>query len=113
MKIKSPTFDADGYPTEETTLAIKEWEFKDATGWLQYVREAWNHTYGKIWEENGLLNMATGGWSGNEEIIIAMQENLVLWGLLWESSRRGGLDVFNLSNAAEPRPVDQRAEIKI
>lgn len=101
---KNPTFDADGYPAEETMLAIKNWDFKNILGWLQYVREAWDHTHGKIWEENGLLKMATGGWSGNEEIVSAMQENLALWGLLWESSHRGGLDVFNVSNAAlQPR----------
>lgn len=94
---KRPTFDANGHPSDETKIAIKEWEFKDASGWLQYVREAWNHTYGTIWEEKGLVKMATGGWSGNEEIIIAMNENLALWGLLWESSHRGGLEVFNTS----------------
>lgn len=99
---KRPTFDANGYPSEETILAIKEWEFQDHSGWLQYVREAWNHTYGKIWEENGLLKMATGGWSGNEEIISAMSENLVHWGMFWESSHRGGLEVFNVEFSGVP-----------
>lgn len=86
------------------------------------MREAWNHTYGTIWEEKGLvkttngwgvcdlLKMATGGWSGNEEIIIAMNENLALWGLLWESSHRGGLEVFNLSNAALQRRGEEAQE---
>lgn len=95
---KHPTFTANGYPTAKTKRVIKEWEFQDAPGWLQYVREAWDHKRGEIWEENGLLKMMTGGWSGNEEIISAMRENFALWGLLWESSHRGGLDVFNLDN---------------
>lgn len=119
---KHPTFDANGYPTEETKLAIKEWEFQDASGWLQYVREAWDYRYGEIWEENCLtkmttgwevcraLKMATGGWSGNEEIVSAMQENFALWGLLWESSHRGGLEVFKVSNAAANRRGDETRE---
>ena len=41
--------------------------------------------------------MATGGWSGNESIIYAMRENYVLWATLWESSHRGGLEVFDVS----------------
>lgn len=92
---KRPTFTANGYPSVDTKRAIKKWDFRDASGWLQYIREAWDHRRGEIWEENGRLYMTTGGWSGNEEIISAMSENLVLWGMFWESSHRGGLDVFN------------------
>jgi hypothetical protein len=94
-----PTFDADGYPTEETELAIKAWDFRDVPGWLAYIREAWNHHYGRMWEEGGMLKMATGGWSGNESITHAMRENHVLWALLWESSHRGGLEVLRMPNA--------------
>ena len=96
--VRHPAFDADGYPTEETELAIKAWDFRDVAGWLAYIREAWNHHYGRMWEENGQLKMATGGWSGNESITHAMRENYVLWGLLWESSHRGGLEVLRMPN---------------
>lgn len=89
-----PTFDADGFPADETETAIKEWDVKDKTGWMEYIREAWNHDYGRIWNVNDCIRMATGGWSGNEAIIVAMQQNFVLWSLLWESSHRGGLYVF-------------------
>ena len=77
--VRHPTFDADGYPTEETELAIKAWDFRDVDGWLAYIREAWNHHYGRMWEEGGLLKLATGGWSGNESITHAMRENYILW----------------------------------
>lgn len=96
--VRHPTFDADGYPTEETELAIKAWDVRDAPGWMAYIREAWNHHYGRMWEESGMLKMATGGWSGNESIIHAMRENHVLWALLWESSHRGGLEVLKMPN---------------
>lgn len=103
--VRHPTFDSDGYPTEETKLAIKAWDFQDVPGWLKYIREAWNHHYGRMWEEGGTLKMATGGWSGNESITHAMRENYVLWSLLWESSHRGGLEVLNMpNNQGEPQP---------
>lgn len=89
-----PTFDADGYPTDETETAIKEWDVKDKTGWMEYIHAAWNHNYGRIWNVNDCIHMATGGWSGNESIICAMQQNFVLWFLMWESSHRGGLFAF-------------------
>lgn len=96
--VRHPTFDADGYPTAETELAIKTWDFRDVPGWLTYIREAWNHHYGRMSEESGMLKMATGGWSGNEAITHAMRENYVLWAMLWESSHRGGLEVLKMPN---------------
>lgn len=102
MTGKHPAFDADGYPTDETELAIKTWDYRDVNGWLKYIREAWNQHYGRIWEENGMLKMATGGWSGNESIASAMRENRVLWALLWESSHRGGLLVLRMP---KPNPA--------
>lgn len=38
---------------------------------------------------------STGGWSGNESIIGAMQKNRMVWNFLWEQSRRGGHYVFD------------------
>lgn len=104
--VQHPSFDADGYPTDETESAIREWDFRDVDGWLAYIREAWNHHYGRIWEENGTLKMATGGWSGNESITHAMRENFVLWALMWESSHRGGLVVLRMPNDPDQRPAD-------
>lgn len=83
------------YPTAEDEARLKEWDANDPAGWLNFASLVWNHHYGRIWEEDGLTKMATGGWSGNESILSAMREN-VLWSLLWESSHRGGLVVFRL-----------------
>lgn len=94
--MKNPTFDQSGYPTEETLEAIAHWHSGDPNGWIEFIREAWNHGYGRMWNEDGFLKLATGGWSGNESIIHAMQQNFVLWSLMWESSHRGGLEVLRL-----------------
>ena len=96
--VRHPTFDSEGYQTEETELVIKTWDCRDVSGWLAYIREAWSHYHGRMWEENGTLKLATGGWSGNEAITYAMRENSVLWATLWESSHRGGLEVLRMPN---------------
>jgi len=97
--VKHPSFDKDGYPTEETQLEIARWHYSDLDGWLDYIREAWNHDYGRIWVEAGMLRLATGGWSGNESIIRAMREHFILWHSVWESSHRGGLTVLKIPGA--------------
>jgi hypothetical protein len=97
--MNSPTFDANGYPSEETLGTIALWQIADPVGWLEFVRDAWNHHYGTIifpFLENGFVSFTTGGWSGNESIISAMRENVVLWTMLWESSHRGGKYVLRL-----------------
>lgn len=94
--MNSPTFDANGYPSEETLGTIALWQIADPVGWLEFVRDAWNHHYGRIRFTPDFDEFATGGWSGNESIISAMQENAVLWTMLWESSHRGGKYVFRL-----------------
>ncbi len=92
----SPTFDSDGYPTDETLDAIAKWSFDDAVGWLNFIHSAWSHRFGFLQCEMNQIVFATGGWSGNESIIEAMRENVVLWTLLWESSHRGGKYVLRL-----------------
>lgn len=91
--MKRPAFDADGYPTAETLQHIVDWPHTDFKGLLDYVRQA-VEGYGRMWEEDGAIKLATGGWSGNESILGALHENNVFWAMCWESSHRGGLTVF-------------------
>ena len=95
----SPVFDADGYPTDETLTAIRDWPYTDHGGLVEYVREAWSD-YGRMWEEDGMLRLATGGWSGNESIISSLKANAMFMAMWWESSHRGGLEVFRMQNGA-------------
>ena len=92
----SPTFDGDGYPTEETLMAIRKWP-EDWNSLLEYVREAWtykdritNVDSTEEYHPGDFWYLSTGGWSGNEDIIGALQANAMFWICCWWSSRRGG-----------------------
>lgn len=95
-----PEMDSDGYPTEETLRVIREWPIKSnyaVKDLCAYCREAWNwgktmwghkcgrDEFGKPW-----ITVSTGGWSGNEDIVVALRENVIFWAMCWLESRRGG-----------------------
>lgn len=50
-----------------------------------------------IERRNGTYRFSTGGWSGCEEVIESLMSN-VFSSRLWESSHRGGIHIFNVSN---------------
>lgn len=101
-----PEFDADGYPTEATLDVVRNWKASTnfaVKDFFAFLREAWR--YPERWrgttmqnpvdrEQVSVIRVSTGGWSGNEDLIDAMQENTVLWTLVWEASFRGGGFVF-------------------
>jgi hypothetical protein len=94
-----PTFDRDGYPTEETLEAIRKWDCDDPAGkiaLLRFVQKAWSYPlyFTKIAEE---WHVSTGGWSGNEDLIRAMRKNFVFWSLTWVQERRGGHYIFEVT----------------
>ena len=85
--------DAEGYPTEETLMAIRRWDPNDFYGLINFIRPIWWASFG--WREKGAyLMISTGGWSGNEDIVIALQSNRIWWTLYWELSKRGGHYIF-------------------
>lgn len=99
--------DKDGYPTEEELKTIEKWDLSKhkVQDLLEHVRECWwqaewgfdldrTSTYSK--SPALRLELHTGGWSGNEEIIGALQANLLFWALYWEKSERGGHYTFKI-----------------
>jgi len=106
---KNPTFDEDGYPSDETLRDISYWyTFNGYTPkeFLQFCEGAFNTHYGswKIVENynNDLLKdkpfdalrIATGGWSGNESVIQQM-EKTIFWSICWRASVSGGLYILD------------------
>lgn len=98
--------DEDGYPTELALEAIEKWHWDDIPGWFKFIESLWHfRKFG--WKEkdephdwdNKIVHkyyISTGGWSGNESIIYAMQRNSMMWTLNWLQSRRGGHYIFEL-----------------
>ena len=103
--------DDDGYPTENALEIIEKWHWDDIPGWFKFIEGiwymrswGWNECEGGIdqWTNKQLCpktiryHISTAGWSGNESIIRAMQNNKMMWWLNWVQSRRGGHYIFEL-----------------
>jgi hypothetical protein len=92
--MKHPSFDADGYPTEETLMAIRDWPLKEQKSLIEFLKICFR-VYGRVEEIGDRIEIATGGWSGNEDCIHFLKDNS-FWHLNWQSSHRGGLYCFDL-----------------
>ena len=101
--------DKDGYPTEEAIEQIEKWSYNDPKGWFKFIENVW-HLRSWGWTEGYFKEnesdpadkyryyVSTAGWSGNEDIIRAMQENNILWSDTWVQSRRGGHYIFEVKD---------------
>lgn len=108
--MQEPTFDKDGYPTEETLKAVREWPCEDFEGLIAFMKRAWQ------WPEfiqplpQGGYSFSTGGWSGNEDLMQALEENRPVYFMYWYASLRGGhyeyRKNFAKGSARNPRPFE-------
>lgn len=89
-------FDQDGYPTKVILGQISIWplDSKDKVIELYELLKVLFKHYGSVERVGNFMQITTGGWSGNESVIDALQENVIFWTLYWESSHRGGMHVF-------------------
>lgn len=96
------------YPTEDELKVIETWN-GDWNEWFAFIkgvwwRPDWGWSEGRGLDE--LLNekmvttykISTGGWSGNEDVISAMEKNFA-WFMFWVQSRRGGHYIFEVPDA--------------
>lgn len=99
--------DEDGYPTDLVFERLKHWHWSDPKGWLAYAASLWHYRDSRWteseepheWRADVMVcryRLSTGGWSGNEALIRAMESNHMLWGLYWLESRRGGYYAFEV-----------------
>ena len=84
------------YPTTVELRKIARWSHKDFRGLLEYVRSIWSYPDRFVMTRRSLY-LSTGGWSGNESVIDALQRNGIFWGLCWKRSERGGHFWFDLT----------------
>lgn len=87
-------FDEHGYPAEEVLDYIAQIRSRqDHKEILELVKSLWCYpAYATV--EGDVYTFRTGGWSGNESLISAMQKNLLFWSFCWEMSKKGGVHVF-------------------
>lgn len=99
--------DDDGYPTDEALNAIRTFEGTPEQ-LVEFARELWQWDHlihvRRPWRDRIEVDFVTGGWSGNEDVIAAL-DGSVFWFLYWSASYRGGKHVFSV-------PVDQWSESK-
>jgi hypothetical protein len=102
-------FDEDGYPTEDALELIKSWPWQDTDGCFNFIRQMWQWN-NMMWTQTDdgekiTYNISTGGWSGNEGLVSALQENHVIWMFTWVQSKRGGHYIFELPYKRQPSMV--------
>lgn len=79
------------YPREEELERIKNWDLlkSSVSSLLDFVESLWEYD-DRFVRTNDTLYLSTGGWSGNEDLIIALQGNFLFWSMYWKKSERGG-----------------------
>ncbi len=91
----------DIYPTEEELSKIRDWDIVEngIEGLIEFIQARWefaNYDMG-YFQWNGMeLELHTGGWSGNESIIDALESNRLFWMMYWQKSERGGHFYFKM-----------------
>ena len=83
------------YPSEIELKTIEEWDYHDFLGLAKFVVSIWNwgEDYARLGEltkdewgsEYYQLELITGGWSGNEDIVGALHRNQMFRMVCWYS----------------------------
>lgn len=105
--------DGDGYPTEAALHRIEQWPHMDSAGALAFIAGLWaypeNASFGELEAHEAAVlhadpgeqfwRFATGGWSGNEDLLRAFGRNRIAYGICWRLSTASGLHVFSSPHA--------------
>ena len=101
--------DDDGYPSEEVLTKIKQWRHEnheDLLAWFAFIKPIWYYGWSERIKPHDIFpdkydvkeyKIFTYGWSGNEDLVRAMEQNENLcWDFTWVQSRRGGHYIFEV-----------------
>lgn len=91
----------EGYPTTACLRKIKKLNRDEAREFVLSLLDTEDLSYARIWKEINdddeiLVNFATCGWSGNEDIIGAMLENIHIRLFMYYAWKTGGLHTFRI-----------------
>lgn len=90
------------YCTDQELKYIDDWQggtVKEILDFLEFIKEifSWYHEREIVVKKRVVhVRLATSGWSGNEEIINHLNNNLWFGSRFWESSHRGGLHIYKI-----------------
>lgn len=104
------------YPTEKELKEITNWDItkQDIRLLLEYIEDIWwCPDFGFKLSGKRILNLElnTGGWSGNEDIIIALKKNFLFWSMFWEKSIKGGHYYFRIDLKIFKRRKNEKTKV--
>lgn len=83
------------YPEDEVLTKVKNWHGWNDESFHSFMAYLKDIADWYVFEQKGeAYFISTGGWSGNEDVIYAMMDNHMFWGMFWNQSRRGGHYIF-------------------
>jgi hypothetical protein len=99
--------DNEGYPTQEALDYIKNWTYGYDSGGqyfgknkqnelIEYIKSIWTYNDAIVYED-GLLEIHTYGWSGNEDIIEVLKET-DLWLINFRAEQAIGHYYFKMDD---------------
>lgn len=102
LTLEKGLLDEDGYPSEAALNLIAKWHWSRPKELFEFMYGIW-HLKSWGWHEETednktVYNISTAGWSGNESIIYALEQNSFMWSLHWVQSRKGGHYIFEVEN---------------
>ena len=90
------------YPSDEILAKIRKWPYRHTDELIELLRSTWwMPDYGVgVESKRGkvILHLSTLGWSGNEDIIYALQDNVIFWHRYWKKTEKGGHYTFEIPN---------------
>jgi hypothetical protein len=100
------------YPTEAALTRLEQWPYQDTAGALDFVKAIWHwpdfashdlstHEAAILHanHDDKYLRLATGGWSGNEDIVHALESNRMIHAIAWRLHAFGGLYIYQYPRA--------------
>ncbi len=88
--------DNDQYPVAGAANAVEQWPYQEMDALFEHLESIWPY-YGRFEKRaDGTWEIATGGWSGCEELIDALMSNMMIRACAWQLSKRGGYYEFKV-----------------
>mgnify|MGYP001614515985 FL=1 len=102
--------DENNYPDDKSLKEITDWDIltKGIQGLLDLVYENTNWADRQTYQSGKRViryEYHTGGWSGNEDVIYALQKNFLFWSMYWEKTTKGGHYYFKIKLRGVDKPV--------